>query len=110
MNHDASELDKTNNDTDTDLNAGELGRADNNTDTEYNVVELDGIDNNTGVDLNASMSGGVDKNTNIEYNTSKVNNRPDIDKTNNVEKEVKVYKSNLFWLLLISNRSWKIGL
>ncbi len=32
----------------------------------------------------------------MEHNTSGVNNTPDVNGANNIGKEVKIYKSNLF--------------
>ncbi len=101
------ELGLVDNNVDTEHNASDSDRANNNAntgnaDTEYDVSKSDGANNNTDADFDAGKLGKTDKNVNTEHDVSGANNTPDIDRANNVKKEVKVYKYNLFWLLLIT--------
>lgn len=79
-----------------------MSKANNNADTDHNTDEFGRTNNNTDVDLNISGLDKVNKTWNIEYHTSRTDNTSNADKANNVEKEAKIYESNLFWLSLIT--------
>lgn len=74
----------------------ELGKIKNNIDINLDMSRLSGVNKNIDIKYNAGGLDKVDKNIDIKYNMSETNNTPDVDKVNNVEKEIKVCKSNLF--------------
>ena len=68
------------NNLDINLDTGRLGEANKSIDTEHNAGGL----------------GKTNKTIDTKHDASRADNTPYVDKVNNVEKEAKVCKSNLF--------------
>lgn len=75
---------------------GRLAGANNNLD----VGELCGADKNANMEHNSGKTGGANNNIDADLNTGESDKNIDIE--HNTEIEGKVYKSNLFSLLLIT--------
>lgn len=90
-------LGKATNNTDMEFNVDRLYGANKNVNTEKNTIKLSEVNNNTDANLHdAGSLGMANKNIDTKYDASKANNIPYVDEVNDIKKEAKMCKSDLF--------------